>query len=89
MDQSTRTPTRILTHTWATLIALTAATVVLAPVPGRMAMAGLLVLSWCKARAILGGFLHLRAAPGWLPALMVPLALWMAAIWGLAALAAR
>lgn len=85
MDQ----PTRPLTRTWGLLIALTAATVTLAPVPGRLAMAGLLVLAWFKARTILGGFLHLRAAPGWLSALTVPLALWMAAIWGLAALAFR
>lgn len=78
-----------LTRTWALLIALSAATVVLAPMPGAAAMAGLLVLAWIKARAILGGFLHLRAAPGWLAALTVPLALWMAAVWGLAALAFR
>ncbi|MTE01879.1 hypothetical protein GIY56_16435 [Paracoccus sp. YIM 132242] len=78
-----------LTRTWATLIALSAATVLLVPMPGRAAMAGLLVLAWLKARAILGGFLHLRTAPGWLAALTVPLALWLAAIWGLAALSFR
>lgn len=75
------------TRTWALLIALTAATVLLAPLPGPAAMAGLLVLAWLKARAIGGGFLHLRAAPGWLAALLVPLGLWMAAIWGLFVLA--
>lgn len=75
------------TRTWLILIALTAATLALAPLPGLAAMAGLLAVAWFKARAILGGFLRLRAAPGWLPALTVPLALWMAAIWGLAALA--
>ena len=78
-----------LTRLWALLIALIAATVLLAPMPGPVAMAGLLVLAWLKARAILGGFLHLRAAPGWLTALTVPLALWLAAVWGLAALAFR
>lgn len=78
-----------MNRTWATLIALTAATVLLAPLPGLAAMAGFLVLAWLKARAILGGFLHLRGAPGWLGAVTVPLALWMAAVWALAALAFR
>jgi len=36
-----------------------------------------------KARAILGGFLHLPQAPGWRTAMLVPLGLWMAALWGL------
>lgn len=76
-----------LTRIWALLIALTAATILLAPMAGLAAMAALLVLAWLKARAILGGFLHLRAAPGWLAALTVPLALWLVAIWGLAAVA--
>lgn len=76
-----------LTRIWALLIALIAATVLLAPVPGLAAMAGLLVLAWIKARTILGGFLHLRGAPGWLGAVTVPLGLWMVAIWGLAAVA--
>lgn len=78
-----------LTRTWVLVIALSVATVLLASMPGMAAMAGLLVLAWFKARAILGGFLHLRAAPGWLAAFMMPLALWMAAVWGLAALAFR
>ncbi|MTE01915.1 hypothetical protein GIY56_16615 [Paracoccus sp. YIM 132242] len=78
-----------LTRTWTLLLALSAATVLLVPMPGRAAMAGLLVLAWLKARVILGGFLHLRAAPGWLAALTVPLALWLAAIWGLSALSFR
>ena len=76
-----------LTRTWALLIALVAATVLLSPVPGVAAMGGLLVLAWLKARAILGGFLHLRGAPGWLAALLGPLALWLAAVWGLAMVA--
>ena len=76
-----------LARTWTLLIALSAATVLLAPMPGTVAMAGLLVLAWLKARAILGGFLHLRAAPGWLTAVMVPLALWLAAVWVLSSLA--
>lgn len=78
-----------LTRTWTLLIALSAATVFLAPMPGAAAMAGLLILAWVKARAILGGFLHLRAAPGWLAAFTVPLALWMAVLWGLAVPAFR
>lgn len=78
-----------LTRTWVLLIALSAGTVLMAPLPGLAATAGLLILAWIKARAILGGFLHLRGAPGWLAALTVPLGLWMAAIWALAALALR
>lgn len=46
-------------------------------------MAVLLVLSFLKARAILSGFLHLSQAPGWRTAMLVPLGLWMAALWGL------
>ena len=76
-----------LTRIWTLLIALSAATVLLAPMPGTLAMTGLLMLAGLKARAILGGFLRLRAAPGWLTAVTVPLALWLAAVWGLAALA--
>ncbi|WP_191569427.1 cytochrome C oxidase subunit IV family protein [Paracoccus yeei] len=78
-----------LTRTWALLIGLSAGTILLAPVPGGAAMAGLLILAWLKARTILGGFLHLRAVPGWLSMITVPLALWLAAVWGLSALAFR
>lgn len=78
-----------LTRTWALLIGLSAGTVLMATAPEWAAMAGLLILAWLKARTILGGFLHLRASAGWLPALTVPLALWLAVVWGLAALAFR
>lgn len=75
-----------LFRTWALLIGLTAATTALAAWDGRAAAAALLVVALLKARAILGGFLHLAAAPGWLAALTLPLALWLAALWGLYAL---
>lgn len=71
-----------LTKTWALLIALAAATTALSLADGPLAVAGLLALAWLKARAILGGFLHLRAAPAWLSAFALPLALWLAAIGG-------
>lgn len=72
MDQAIRT--------WLLLVGLILATAALATVDGRLAAAGLLALAWTKARAILGGFLHLRAAPGWLTAFTLPLAFWLAAI---------
>lgn len=75
----------LLTRTWLLLIALVGATTGLAVQDGRIAAAGLLALAWIKARAILGGFLHLDRAPGWLTAFMVPLGLWMALVWALAA----
>lgn len=78
-----------LTRTWVLLIGLSVGTVLLAPLPGMAAMAGLLILAWFKARAILGGFLHLRTAPDWLSVLTVPLALWMLGMWGLSALTFR
>ena len=74
-----------LTRTWLMLIVLTGATTGLATQDGRIAAAGLLALAWIKARAILGGFLHLDRAPGWLPAFVVPLGLWMALVWALLA----
>ena len=52
-----------LMRNWMVLIALIAVTVALATQDGRIAAAGLLVLAWAKARAILGGFLHLDQAP--------------------------
>ena len=69
-----------LTQSWLHLLALTTATTVLAGIDSRLAAVGLLALAWLKARTILGGFLHLRAAPGWLGAASLPLALWLAAI---------
>ena len=69
-----------LTKTWAGLIALTAGTAVLAGVSGWLAVAGILVLAFLKARLILGRFLHLAAAPGWLAAFTVPVGIWLALI---------
>lgn len=69
-----------LTRNWLLLIALTAGTIALASLDGRIAGAAILILAWCKARAILGGFLHLKSAPGWLSAFMVPLAIWLGVI---------
>lgn len=69
-----------LTRTWLLLLGLTLATALLAGVDGRLAALALLALAWVKARTILGGFLHLRAAPGWLGAAMLPLGIWLAAI---------
>ena len=74
-----------LTRNWLVLIALILATTGLAALDGRIAAAGLLVLAWAKSRAILGGFLHLDQAPGWLAAFVVPLGLWMGLVWALAA----
>ena len=66
-----------LSKTWALLIILTLATVALAGINGRLAVAGLLLLAFLKARLILGRFLHLGAAPGWLGAFTVPLGIWL------------
>ena len=78
-----------LTRNWLLLIGFVGATLALAALDGRLAAAGLLALAWLKARAILGGFLHLKASPGWLSAALLPLAIWLFAIWGLYALALR
>ena len=75
-----------LPRIWLWLLALTAATTTLAVFPGRSATAALLGLAFLKARAILGGFLHLDHAPGWLTAVSVPLALWLGLIGLLAVL---
>ncbi len=69
-----------LNKTWALLIGLTLSTVALAAWDGRLAVPGLMVLAWLKARSILGGFLHLKGAPGWLGAFTLPLGLWLAAV---------
>lgn len=74
-----------LTRNWLVLIALILATTGLAALDGRIAAAGLLALAWAKSRAILGGFLHLDRAPGWLSAFLVPLGLWLCLVWALAA----
>lgn len=74
-----------LTRTWLWLVGLTAVTTLLAGWPV-VAGVALPMLALFKARAILGGFLHLRAAPGWLTAITLPLALWLVLIAGLYAL---
>ena len=78
-----------LTKTWLLLIALTLGTAALSGFGGLAAAAGLLLLAWAKARAIIGGFLHLKSAPGWLSAAMVPLGIWMALLWGMNAVLLR
>lgn len=72
-----------LIRNWLQLMGLTLATLLLAAVDGRLATVCMLALAGLKARAILGGFLHLRAAPGWLAAVMLPLGLWLSAMAGL------
>lgn len=69
-----------LTKTWALLIALTAATTALAGVSGRLAVILVLLLAFLKARLILGRFLHLETAPGWLAAFTVPVGFWLCLI---------
>ena len=76
-----------LTRNWLWLLALIAGTVAVAAFSGSVAAAALMALAWLKARAILGGFLHLSGIPGWLSMAMLILGLWMAAIWGLTLIA--
>ena len=75
-----------LTKTWLLLMAMVVATVALAQVGGPVAAGLLLLLAALKSRAILGGFLHLSAAPGWLAAFMLPLSLWLGMVWVLGVL---
>ena len=78
-----------LTRIWLLLIALTAATTALAAsaVLDRRLVAGLLLaLAFMKARTILAGFLHLKPVTGWLSVATVPIAIWLALIWGLYAI---
>lgn len=70
----------VLTKTWALLIALTLTTATLAGVDGRLAVAGVLMLAFVKARLILGRFLHLDGAPGWRAAFTVPIGIWLVLI---------
>lgn len=72
-----------LTRNWLWLLTLIAATVLVAGIEGRIAAAVLLLLAWAKVRAILARFLHLDRAPDWLAAFRVPLAIWLAVLWGL------
>lgn len=78
-----------LTKTWSLLIALTVATTALAGLDGRLAVAGMLALAFLKARLILGRFLHLDTAPGWLAAFAVPIGIWLLLIGGLYGLVIR
>ncbi|ABL70566.1 cytochrome C oxidase subunit IV family protein [Paracoccus denitrificans] len=72
-----------LTRIWLILLGLTGATTALAFVPGPVAAAALLAVALFKARAILGGFLHLERGSGWWAAFVVPLTIWLVLIWGL------
>ena len=69
-----------LVKTWALLIALTLATAALAGFDGGLVTLTVLALAWLKARLILGRFLHLGAAPGWLVAFTLPIGIWLALI---------
>lgn len=72
---------RPLTGAWLQLCALTVASTVASFFSGRAAMALLVVFAFCKARIILGDYLHLSAAPGWLNAASLVLGLWLGLIW--------
>ena len=85
---------RRLTWTWAALIALALATTLVAglaptaPAGLRIgAAAVLLALGWGKAGLILGRFLGLEAAPGWLAGLRLAVGLFLAVALGLYAAA--
>lgn len=72
-----------LIRAWARLLALTATTTLLAGVGGwpRAVAAAILIVAFFKARTILGRFLHLDGAPGWLSGVSAVIAFWLAAIW--------
>lgn len=74
-----------LTRTWAILILLTLLMVAATYVQDQpqMVTGGVLILAFLKLRMILAGFLHLRPGTGWLGAFLVPIALWMLAIFTL------
>lgn len=74
-----------LTKTWASLILLTLLMVALTYVDDqpRLVTGAVLLLAFLKARLILAGFLHLRPGTGWLGAFLVPIGLWMLAIFAL------
>lgn len=78
-----------LTRNWLLLLALILATVATGAFAGPVAAAVLLALAWLKARAILGGFLHLSGIPGWLSMAMLVLGLWLALVWLLTFFAIR
>ena len=78
-----------LTRNWLWLLALIVGTVAVAAFSGPVAAALLLALAWLKARAILGGFLHLSGLPGWLSMAMLVLGLWLALVWVLTVFAIR
>ena len=79
----------VLTRNWLWLLVLIMGTVAAGAFAGPVVAAILLALAWLKARAILGGFLHLSGIPGWLSMAMIVLGLWMAVIWGLTLIAIR
>ena len=72
-----------LLKTWIFLIALALTPAILSHMGGPIVAALILLLAWLKARLILRGFLHLAPSSGWLSAFMVPLAIWLMALWGL------
>ena len=79
----------VLTRNWLWLLALILGTVTAGAFAGPVAAAVLLALAWLKARAILGGFLHLSGIPGWLSMAMLILGLWLALVWVLTVFAIR
>lgn len=79
----------VLTRNWLWLLVLILGTVGVGMLAGPVPAAVLLVLAWLKARAILGGFLHLAGIPGWLSMGMTVLAVWVAVIWALTVVAIR
>lgn len=78
-----------LLRTWLILLALIAGSLALAGHHNALAAAGLLGLSWLKARAVLGGYLHLARAPGWRMAFLLPLGIWLFAVLLLQVMAVR
>jgi hypothetical protein len=77
----------ILTRAWLSLIALSAASALLAaellPLRQEIAGLGLLALAFAKARVILADYLGLRAAPTWRKGFSVVMALFVAGLGGL------
>lgn len=77
---------------WVQLCALTVASTAVAYVAGQVqaqlagaavATALLVAFAFLKARIILGAYLHLSSAPGWLGAASTVLGIWLVLIWGL------
>ena len=72
-----------LVRAWLLLCALIAASAIVAQFSGAPAIALLAAFAFFKARTILGEYLHLSTAPGWLRAACAPLAIWLALLAGL------